>query len=75
MNGLRRPKELWVASLTGPTRSGTKKANTPSAARTSPISVLESVNFPRSGGRYAATVVIDHARPNAPSPSTQIRRR
>ena len=51
MNGRRRPKEVWVASLTGPTSSGTKKANTPSAARTSPISVLESVKSPRSGGR------------------------
>ena len=51
MNGRRRPSDVRVASLSGPTRSGTKIAKTPSAASTRPISVLESVNSPRSGGR------------------------
>jgi hypothetical protein len=51
MYGRRRPKDACVASLIGPTSSGTKNAKTPSAASTSPISVLDSVNFPRTGGR------------------------
>src|SRR5919109_1362249 len=72
MYGRRLPRDVWVASLMGPTRSGSTNAKAPSEARTSPISVLESVNSSRSGGRYAATVVIDQARPKAPSPSDQM---
>jgi hypothetical protein len=51
MNGRRRPSDICVASLMGPTRSGRKNAKTPSAAKTSPTSVLESVNFSSSGGK------------------------
>jgi hypothetical protein len=51
MNGRRRPSDVWVASLIGPTRSGRKKANAPSAASTSPMRVLESVKFSSTGGR------------------------
>lgn len=51
MYGRRRPNDACVASLIGPTSSGTKNAKTPSAASTSPISVLDSVNLPRTGGR------------------------
>src|SRR5512138_155374 len=72
MNGRRRPSGSWVASLSGPTNSGMKKANTPSAASTRPMSVRESVNSERRGGRYAATVVIDQARPKAPRPRDQM---
>jgi hypothetical protein len=51
MYGRRRPNDACVASLIGPTSSGTKNAKTPSAASTSPISVRESVNSPSRGGR------------------------
>src|SRR5262245_27342532 len=71
--GRRRPKEVVVASLIGPTRSGTGSAKTPASARTSPSSVPDDVKRSRKGGRYAATVVIDQASPNAPSPSFQTR--
>ena len=68
MNGRRRPIGVWNVSLHGPITSGNVSANTPSAASTAAISVLESVNFSSSGGRYAAVVVIEKARPNAPRP-------
>ena len=51
MNGRLRPSGSCVASLSGPTKRGMKKANRPSAASTSPISVLEVVNSLKSGGR------------------------
>jgi hypothetical protein len=51
MKGRRRPSGRCVASLIGPTKSGMKNAKTPSAARTSPMSVAEWVNSPRIGGR------------------------
>ena len=51
MKGRRRPSGRCVASLIGPTKSGMKNAKTPSAARTSPMSVAEWVNSPRTGGR------------------------
>ena len=47
----------------------------PSAASTAAIIVFESVNFDSSGGRYAAVVVIENARPKAPSPRIQTRPR
>src|SRR3990172_442593 len=72
MNGRLRPRGVWVAPLIGPTRRGRKMAKPPSAARTSPISVVDEVNRSRIGGTYAATVVIDQASPKAPSPSVQM---
>ena len=42
MNGRRRPSGVWKPSLHGPITSGRVSANTPSAARTSAISVVES---------------------------------
>ena len=51
MKGRRRPSGRCVASLIGPTKSGMKNAKTPSAARTSPMSVAEWVNSPSTGGR------------------------
>jgi hypothetical protein len=51
MYGRRRPNDACVASLIGPTSSGTKNAKAPSAASTRPIRVLESVNLPSTGGR------------------------
>ena len=51
MNGRRRPSGVWNVSLQGPTISGSVIANTPSAASTSAISVVESVKSPRMGGR------------------------
>jgi hypothetical protein len=62
---------VWKVSLHGPITGESAIANTPSAPRTSPISVPESVNRESSGGRYAAVVVIENARPNAPRPSVQ----
>jgi hypothetical protein len=35
------------------------------------MSVPESVKRSSNGGRYAAVVVIENARPNAPRPSVQ----
>ena len=49
--GRRRPKDVVVASLIGPTSSGTVSANTPSSASTRPISVPDEVNRSRNGGR------------------------
>ena len=43
MNGRRRPSGVWNVSLHGPITSGNVSANAPSAARTSPTSVVESV--------------------------------
>jgi hypothetical protein len=51
MKGRRRPSDIRVASLIGPTSRGTKKAKTPSAASTRPTSVVESVKRSRIGGR------------------------
>jgi len=61
---------VWKPSLQGPITSGSVRANAPSAARTSAISVVEWVNRPSSGGRYAAVVVSDQASPKAPTPRT-----
>src|SRR6476619_820067 len=49
------------------------RANTPSAPRTRPISVPDSVKRCNSGGKYAAVVVIENARPKAPDPRIQKR--
>ena len=83
MNGRRRPIGVWKVSLQGPITSGSVSAKTPSAASTAPISEVEPVYSPSTGGRYAAVVVSDQARPNAPTPelddgarrSTDLRRR
>ena len=69
MNGRRRPSGVWNVSLHGPITSGSVSANAPSAASTSPTSVVESVYRSRIGGRYAAVVVSAQARPSAPDPS------
>ena len=74
MNGLRRPIGVWKVSLHGPITSGSVIANRPSAASTSAISVAEVVNWPSSGGRYAAVVVSENASPKAPRPSVQTTR-
>ena len=71
MNGRRRPSGVWKVSLHGPITRGSVSANAPSAARTSPTSVVESVYCPRIGGRYAAVVVSAQARPSAPDPSAR----
>ena len=73
MNGRRRPSGVWNVSLHGPITGDSASANTPSAPRMSPISDPESVKCRRSGGRYAAVVVIENASPNAPKPSVQKR--
>src|SRR6188472_1617491 len=73
MNGRRRPSGGWNVSLQGPITGDSVIAKTPSAPSTSPISVPESVKRERSGGRYAAVVVIENARPKAPRPSVQKR--
>ena len=62
---------MWKVSLQGPITSGSEIAKSPSAARTSAISVVEVVNWPSSGGRYAAVVVSENASPKAPRPSVQ----
>src|SRR4051812_10625890 len=72
MNGRRRPRGVWNVSLQGPITSGSVSANRPSAARTAAISEGELVYLPSSGGRYAAVVVSDQARPKAPRPSLKI---
>ena len=51
MNGRRRPSGVWNVSLHGPITSGSVSAKNPSAARTRPTSVVESVYRPRIGGR------------------------
>ena len=43
MNGRLRPSGVWNVSLHGPITSGSVSAKTPSAASTSPTSVVESV--------------------------------
>src|SRR5262249_38446643 len=73
LNGLRRPSGVWNVSLHGPITGDKASANTPSAPRTSPINVPESVKRSSSGGREAAVVVIEKARPNAPRPSVKKR--
>ena len=75
MNGRRRPSGVWNVSLHGPITSGRVSAKKPSAASTSPTSVVESVYRPRIGGRYAAVVVSAQASPSAPAPRTTIVRR
>jgi hypothetical protein len=75
MKGFRRPIGVWNVSLQGPITRGSEIAKMPSAARTAAIIVFESVNFDRSGGRYAAVVVIENARPKAPRPRIQTRPR
>jgi hypothetical protein len=74
MNGRRRPRGVWNVSLHGPITSGSVIAKSPSAASTSAISVAEVVNWPSSGGRYAAVVVSENASPKAPRPSVQTTR-
>ena len=69
MNGRRRPSGVWNVSLQGPITSGSVSAKIPSAASTAPISEVDSVYWPSTGGRYAAVVVRDQARPSAPTPS------
>ena len=71
MNGRRRPSGVWKVSLQGPITSGSVSAKAPSAASTSPTSVVESVYCSRIGGRYAAVVVSAQARPSAPDPSAR----
>src|SRR6476620_10210375 len=71
MNGRRRPIGVWKVSLHGPITGDNVSANTPSAPSTSPINVPDSVNRCRSGGRYAAVVVIENASPKAPAPRIQ----
>ena len=51
MNGRRRPSGVWNVSLQGPITSGNVSANSPSAASTTPISEVEPVYCPRTGGR------------------------
>src|SRR5436190_7654495 len=75
MKGRRLPSGVWNVSLHGPITSGSARAKTPSAPRTRAMSVRESVKRPRIGGRYAAVVVIENARPKAPSPSSHTRPR
>ncbi len=75
MKGRRRPIGVWNVSLHGPITSGSVSANTPSAASTSAISVVEPVKRSSSGGRYAAVVVSDQAKPRAPTPSSAVRAR
>src|ERR1700675_3305208 len=73
MNGRRRPSGVWNESLQGPMTGESRSANTPSAPRTRPISVPDSVKRWSSGGKYAAVVVIENARPKAPDPRIQKR--
>ena len=73
MNGRRRPIGVWNVSLHGPMTSGRVSAKIPSDARTAAISTAEPVNLESSGGRYAATTVIENASPNAPRPSDHSR--
>src|SRR5512132_3643822 len=75
MNGRRRPSGVWKVSLHGPITSGSVSAKTPSAASTSPTSVVDSVYRPRIGGRYAAVGVSAQASPSAPAPRTSVSRR
>src|SRR5262245_57933864 len=75
MNGLRRPIGVWNVSLQGPITSGSVSANAPSAPSTRPINPVESVKRCSNRGRNVAVVVRENARPKAPSPSVQTRRR
>src|SRR3954447_23431722 len=72
MNGRRRPSGVWNVSLQGPITRGSVRAKRPSAARTAPISEVDVVYCPSTGGREAAVVVSDPARPSAPTPSLRI---
>src|SRR3954466_11710828 len=71
MNGRRRPSGVWNVSLHGPMTGESAIAKTPSAPRTRPITVPESVKRESSGGRYAAVGVIENASPKPPRPSRQ----
>src|SRR6266496_1853542 len=57
MNGRRRPSGVWKEALQGPITTGSGSAKRPS--------------MPRRGGRYAAVIVSEKARPAAPRPSVQ----
>src|SRR5919198_1592216 len=73
MNGRRRPSGVWKVSLHGPITGERSSAKTPSARSTRAISVPELVKWPSSTGRKVS-VVIEKARPKAPSPSTHTSR-
>src|SRR5262245_16975353 len=75
MKGRRRPSGVWNVSLHGPITIGRVSAKNPSAASTSPTSVVELVYCLRIGGRYAAVVVSAQASPRAPVPRTSVSRR
>ena len=62
-------------SLHGPITGDNASANTPSEPSTSPITAPEAVKCRKIGGRATEVVVIENARPNAPSPSVQKRLR
>ena len=51
MNGRRLPSGVWNVSLHGPITSGRVNAKTPSAASTAPISEVDAVYSPSTGGR------------------------
>ena len=51
MNGRRRPSGVWNVSLQGPITSGSVRAKMPSAASTAPISEVDVVYCPSTGGR------------------------
>ena len=51
MKGRRRPSGVWNVSLQGPITSGKVRAKAPSAASTAPISDVELVYSPSTGGR------------------------
>ena len=51
MKGRRLPIGVWKVSLQGPITSGRVSAKTPSAASTAPISAVELVYSPSTGGR------------------------
>ena len=50
-NGRRRPSGVWNVSLQGPITRGRVSAKRPSAASTAPISEVEPVYSPSTGGR------------------------
>ena len=66
---------MWNESLHGPITGESVKAKKPSAPITRPMTEPDSVNVLSSGGSATEMVVIENARPNAPKPSVQNRRR